>query len=100
MARTVLVFCYGLCKHPAVECCITVGTNAFPNIKRKTSLMVLLAMYRVCDYIFSDVSGGATVSYHCLQIFKLLLLCEYKPTPQFNLFYFVLYIRLICEYIR
>ena len=51
MGRTVLVFYYGYCKNPSAVFCIKVGSNAFPLLQRKISHMVLLAMYRVCDYI-------------------------------------------------
>ena len=56
------------CKNPATELCITVGINAFPLLQWKTSHVLLLAVYHVCDYtsLMSLVmfSGKGTVSYH------------------------------------
>ena len=54
--------------NPTKEICITVGSNAFPQLKRKTSHLVLLAVYCVFRLyqpdVFSDVSGRGIVSYH------------------------------------
>ena len=33
-------------------------------------------------------------------VFQVVMRVYYKPTPRFHIFYFVFYIRLICEYIR
>ena len=66
MARNRLVFYNGSSKNPTIELCITVGSNAFPNFKqRKTSHLVLLAVYCACRLyqpdVISDVSGRRTV---------------------------------------
>ena len=41
-------------------------TYAFPRLQMNTHIMLLLAVYRICDYITadvsSDVSGGVKVS--------------------------------------
>ena len=50
-----------------ITLCITVGGNAFPQLQRKTSHLVLRAVF--ADYIslidvFIDVFRRGTVSYH------------------------------------
>ena len=67
VARTGLVLYNGSCKNPTNELCITVRGNQFPQLQRKTSHLVLRAVYCVCGLyqpdFFSDVSGSR-VSYH------------------------------------
>ena len=52
--------------------CITVSSNAFPQLQRKTSRLVLLAVYCVFRLyqpdVFSDVSGTVIIMRHCHEI--------------------------------
>ena len=65
MAWTGLVFYNGLSKNPTIELCITVGIIAFLQLQRKTSRLILLAVYCVCRLyqpdVISDVSERRTV---------------------------------------
>ena len=68
MARTGLVFYNVYSENPTIELCITVGSNAFPQLQRKTSHLVFLAVYCVCRLYQPDAlvtfPEGGQFSYH------------------------------------
>ena len=71
------------CKNSATELCITVGSNAFLRLQRKTSHVVLLAVYRAYDYIslmslvmFPEGGQSVTIVQRC-QEFNINLCVSY-----------------------
>ena len=58
------------CTNPATELSITVGSHEFPRLHRKTSHVVLLAVYHVCDYIILmfPEGGQSFIIVYCQEV--------------------------------